>query len=496
MMEPEIELVLYLLIAFAIASGLFYGMAFVVQRVKLLWIEIESNRIDMLAKRAHVKIALDQNDLQTQVITLDTNGLPPVSRKMIDSGLTTQATMQAVLAYIESNRTHAPTPTHLTYAPHIKGGDAHLPNPAGLLEAPMFKVADFFQLYQSDQLPKDKLLIGYDLENEQPIEAGWGSLYSALIGGYSGSGKSTLIRGILAQSALQGGRFVVLDPHYSSGDESLGASLLPLRSRMPFDVAHDDQTMLQALGYVADVGRNRLAGRDMDRTPLVLIVDETTALLQRGAIAPELTNTLAMIAQETRKVSIYALCIGQNFSSEIMPTTARNSFVSMISCRARRDVARTQSGNAEFGRIAQELTTGQAVWMAPSGEVKRLAIPNCTQRHLESVGAVISAQKGPNGVWSATSVKSLSKPFPNPFQTPQDEGDPEQDWNDFGKGLETNPGVILDAKAQRAISMFASGKSLAAIVKEIWGVHTGRAYQEAHEELQAILRSQIGGGAR
>ena len=58
-MEPEIELFLYVLIAFGIGCGLFYGGAFVVQRVKLLWIEIESNRIDMLAKRAQVKIALD-----------------------------------------------------------------------------------------------------------------------------------------------------------------------------------------------------------------------------------------------------------------------------------------------------------------------------------------------------------------------------------------------------------------------------------------------------
>lgn len=492
-MEPEIELFLYLLIAFAIACGLFYGGAFVVQRVKLLWIEIESNRIDMLAKRAQVKMALDESDLKTQVIQLDTNGLPPISRKMIDSGLTTEAALQIARAYIESNRTYAPTPTHLTYAPHIKQDKRFdvVEEEPGLLEAPIFKVADFFQLYQSDQLPKNKLLMGYDLENEQPIEADWNSLYSALIGGYSGSGKSTLIRGILAQSALQGGRFVVLDPHYSSGEESLGASLAPLRSRMPFDVAHDDQSMLQALGYVADVGRNRLEGKDMDRTPLVLIVDETTALLSRGAIAQELTNTLAMIAQETRKVAIYALCIGQNFSSEIMPTTARNSFVSMISCRARRDVARTQSGNAMFGRMAEELTKGQAVWMAPTGEVRRLAIPNCTQRHLENVGAVISAQKGANGVWAATGVNPTSKQLQSNFKAPNQVDDFEDDLKLAGSSNEV---VILDAKAQRALAMFASGKAFADIVTEVWGVSPrGGAYQKASQEFQDILRSQLGG---
>jgi len=119
-MEPEIELLLMLVAACAIAATLFYGGAFLIQRVKLLWIEIESNRIDMLAKRASVKMALDESDLKTQVVRLDENGLPPVSRKMIDSGLTTDAALQIAMAYIDAQRTHAPTPTHLTYAPHIK----------------------------------------------------------------------------------------------------------------------------------------------------------------------------------------------------------------------------------------------------------------------------------------------------------------------------------------------------------------------------------------
>ena len=117
-MEPELELVLMTLAAFALACGLFYGIAFVIQRIRLLWLEIESHRIDVLAKRASVKIALDENDLKTQVIRPDENGLLPSSRAMIDNGLLAQANIQAILAYIDAPRTHAPFPHSLTYGPH------------------------------------------------------------------------------------------------------------------------------------------------------------------------------------------------------------------------------------------------------------------------------------------------------------------------------------------------------------------------------------------
>lgn len=59
------------------------------------------------------------------------------------------------------------------------------------------------------------------------IQASWKALYSTLLGGLPGSGKSTLARLILAQSALQRSRFIVIDPHLGAGEDSLGESLAP-----------------------------------------------------------------------------------------------------------------------------------------------------------------------------------------------------------------------------------------------------------------------------
>ena len=497
----ELQLILWLFLvvgsAGAIAAFLFYGGAFLVQRVRLLWIEIESNRIDMLAKRANLKIALDQNDLSTQVISLDANGLPPISRKMIDSGLTTEAAFQIAIAYIDAQRTHAPVPHTLsrTYAPHIKNDKFALVEDApAQLEQHALVAQNFFELYQSDQLPKDKFLIGFDLEDEQPVIAGWNHLYSALIGGQSGSGKSTLIRNVLAQSALQGGRFAILDPHFASGDESLGASLMPLRKQMLFDVASNDNEMVQAIKYIADVGKRRLSGKDADRTPLVLIVDETTALLNRGNIAPELIGLLEMIAQETRKVGVYAMCIGQQFSAETMKTTARNSFVSMLSCRARRDVARIQSGNIQFAKLAEQLTVGQAVWMAPTGEVRRIAVPNTTQRHLEAIGQVISGEYTDITQRSAsTPVEPLQRSLLKPLPAASWADDFEDEGSEEGSGDRSGNAQSLTIRDQRALQMFREGCSPTDIVKTLWEVAGGTSYQKAAKEFNDLLRAQIGG---
>lgn len=364
----------------------------------------------------------------------------------------------------------------------------------------------FWQLYQSGALPERGFLMGYSLDEDGgAITADWRKLYSALIGGQSGSGKSTLIRGILAQSALQGGRFVVVDPHFGSGDESLGASLMALRPLMLCDVAADERQIVDALGYVNTIGQRRLTGQDMDRSPIVLIVDETTALLQRSSTSGLLTGVLGQIAQETRKVGLYALCIGQNFHSDVMPTTVRDCFVSFISCRARKRVAATMADDNEFGKTAAGLSTGQCVWMTPAGDVHRLAFPNCTAADLELVAdhifdgentavaekpalQVVEASSTASSVASSTASSDtladtyLERHFPN-----------ARTGNGTGKksASELATELATEDQAQRAITMFLDGSTLNEIIGEVWGATSGDKKIKAGVELQSILRTYM-----
>ncbi len=357
-------------------------------------------------------------------------------------------------------------------------------------QAPMLPDSkkDFWSLYQAGLLPDKGFLLGHSLEDGTEVKATWKDLYSALIGGQSGSGKSTLIRCILAQSALQGGRFVVIDKHYGSGEESLAESLEPLRHLMLSAPAYTDQQMIASLKNVADIATRRLEGKDKDRTPLILVVDESTALLQRSEVAEQLKITLGLISQESRKVSVYALCIGQIFNAEVLPSIVRNCFVSFISCRTRKDNARVMSGSTSFAQVAEQLTIGQCVWMSPSGEVVKIAVPNTTLQHIDLVAQKTRQNGGIDGepvLVSHTGKSSGNQPLLEDFGNQRET---------TGKSTGNQPETKNDARTQRIISLFCNGVSIADIVHDLAGGEaTGRAYQSLNAEVQQVLRDYMGG---
>ncbi len=429
------------------------------------------------------EVALAKAQLDLALVQPDANGLLPVARQLLASGAVTNQVLMLAAQHVANHAPVQPVPQTITYSPHIAyKNDVNATSQAAAVLPANVQPNDFWSLYSGGKLPSSGFLMGYNLEDGQPVLADWKQLYSALIGGQSGSGKSTLIRNVLAQSALQGGRFVVLDPHFGAGEESLGASLMPLRSLMPFDVAANEKTMMDALRFVFDVGQRRLSGQDRDETPLVLVVDETTALLQRSNVAGELLRVLGQIAQETRKRSVYAMCIGQQFHSEFFDTTVRNSFVSQLSTRARRDVARTQTGNNLFAKEVETLTIGQAVWMQPDGAVVKIAVPNTTAQHIWQVGQML--QNGPKTQAAGLlEVEPLTKPLIEPLTTPLTTGsEGKREWC-----------AGLSAKQQNAIQMYLNGVSKSQIVAELWGAKGGPPFQAASAEFDEALRQALAG---
>lgn len=416
--------------------ALFVGAVFALRYAFLSWVDVQH---------------------ATQFVAPDENGLLPVARQALLTG-------PGAMRSLDIHHTKATAvPTH--YSPRHTNTDVE-PETIEQIAA-TFQPESFWQLWQAGKLPSNGFLMGYSLEDGEQITATWQDLYSALVGGQSGSGKSTLIRSILAQSAVQGGRFVVLDKHFGAGGESLGASLQPLRPLMLCDVAASEPQMIDAIAYVRDIGHRRLSGQDSDKTPVVLVVDETTAMLQRSTTAQALTDALGEISQETRKVGVYAFCIGQNFNGRIMDTTVRDSFVSFLSCRAKPAVARVMSGNNEFGKMANSLTIGQAVWMTPGGEVHKLAVPNCTTEDLSMLASHLGAKTHTETQSTAiTPVGATSE-------------------------VATIPAInatSLDAKAQRILGMIASGKSTSEIVMELHGVKGGRKFSEGAAEVNKVMQ--------
>jgi hypothetical protein len=231
--------------------------------------------------------------------------------------------------------------------------------------------------------------------------------------------------------------------------------------------------------------------------------------LSRGAVADSLLDTLGLISQECRKVGVFCLAIGQNFSGAIFPTGVRNCFVSMLSCRTRRDVARVMSGSTEFAKLAEGVSIGQVVWQTPAGELHRVAVPNTTERHLTLVAKQLEA----NGPFVVASTPTTYEPgyqqatarLPLGLQVPAEVAENGDDGSllvatedDSGSQAEATPEAkaitITDAKVAHAKRLLDQHVSFPEIIQQVWGVTSsqGRKYQAARTELESIIYSLWG----
>ena len=452
---------------------------------------VEEKKVSLQGQLASVQSQLA--DVQRKItierlVPADANGLFPLTVDALNNHLTQAANLQIAYRFQESKDNVLQS---LTYSPRSSNTNM------GADVLPVALSSDnptFWQLVEQNKLPKDKMLLGFDENNEQ-VTATWNALRSTLIGGKSGTGKSTALRLMLAQAALQDSSFVVIDPHYMSGEESLGHSLQPLKHLMLADVAYDDKTIAQALGYVQGIGESRLAGRDTDRKPIVLVVDEVTALLSRSNIADELNKTLQFIATETRKVNVFCFCAGQNFNASIMPSETRNNFVSMFGFQMRRDTARAMSGSTDFAQQVESLAIGQMVWFSPSGVCTPVAVPNVTESDLQRVadrrfGKTLDI--GVNADFPQTSHR-----LPEGWKVVESDADldggksTESDFDDSGSLPEAMPEVCNSLENARIVQLFLAENSITTIVREIYGLTGGREFSKKSEYVQSVIRGKL-----
>jgi len=469
------------ILACLITGALLLGLASVIRwkmeapERAMQWLEVDSKKVAIESQQ--VGVQAQQASVRRQLVTenvllADSNGLYPITVQAAQLPEVTMANLKIAHRLQQSKDNVLQS---LTYGPKYSNTQTN-----NGIEPTLSTVGDapgFWQLVESGKLPENKMLLGYGQEQEQ-VTADWNDLRSTLIGGKSGTGKSTALRLMLAQAALQGSKFVVIDPHYHSGDESLGHSLQPLQSLMLADVAHDDATISQALGYVMGIGQARLSGNDLERFPVVLVVDEVTALLSRSNVADDLNRALQFIATETRKVNVYTFCAGQNFNASIMPSETRNNFVSMFGFQMRRDTARAMSGNTEFAQQVESLSIGNMVWFAPSGELVPVAVPNVTENDLERV-----AQRFLPNTGGRVACHKLAGSLPVIENTSEIDAN-SVSWQANGK----QPATLEDA---RIMQLFKQGMSLREIVIEVYGVENGRNYNAKIEHVTDTIRRNV-----
>lgn len=363
------------------------------------------------------------------------------------------------------------------------------------------KAPDFFSLWQNGQLPKDRILLGYNIIDNTPIEITFGDIKSSLFGGQTDSGKSTLVRLILIQAIMQGAKIAIIDPHAAAGEESLADSFYPLNHRMYLPIARTPEEQLKTISLVRTELEKRLSGASKDRTPIVLVTDETGALLGNPNTSKPLEELLLKISTESRKVFIYALCIGQNFNSQTIPTVVRNSFVSIFSTYSKASVARILSESAEFGKLAERLKVGECVW-SKRGTMMILRIPNTTSIHVGMVAQTIRFAEDQDYVDAEFVPAKRDKDYGNLIvRNPLHESIPKPLHHDFidypessGNVVDSSGNIYDDVvefdeqKMRQIIRMLQMEKSTTEIICTVFNVDKkGNAFQLASREYRKYL---------
>lgn len=474
-MEPELFIVVAVIIA-----GCLSAFLFLVGARAITW--AQEWQLGVSEKRAEVARKWADNEMYLP----NERGALPVPVELLKNPAVAQHLLALASQIVEAQSIPANVPHTLTYSPHFsnksEGGPA-LVEPEQI--ADNWMTPSFHQLIGTDAFQPGRFLLGYNTEDHAPVYGTWKDIYSCAVGGQPGTGKSTATRSLLAQSAMGGCKFVVVDPHYGAGEDSLGESLQPLRRAMLCDVASNDQSTIEAVRYIDSIGKARMHG-DKDRSPIMLVVDEATSLFSRSSIGGELTTLLEAIAQEYRKVGVFALCLGQIWTASRTggDSGLRDSFASALVCKMKRSQARMLV-STEVAKEVEVLGIGQAILWKTSGEYARLNIPNCTQADIEVVAKRVFPGEN-RASTSITPVSPLQKPLHDPLHDPLH-------TEDLGAGMGSGAMTWMTAREQQALNMFRDGSTPTEIVRELWGVNGGKAYTEAAKEFNELLRSQLGG---
>jgi hypothetical protein len=370
--------------------------------------------------------------------------------------------------------------TSLHYSPHysnrvdqqgaLPGDTAHDAQPAS--------VPSFADLITANRVGKgNPLILGFD-QAAAPVVGSWLDLYSVGIGGATGSGKSWTAAYLLAQSMMHGARALVIDPH--AGDsESLATRLEPLQAGMLSEPASDPRAILQTVKLLQSELEKRKTAR-AERTPLILVADEFTALM-RGELQEPLALLIESIAQEGRKLGIYGMCLGQNWKvSRAGGGELRDSLASAFVHRIRPNQARYLTGLYADDLPADllELPPGCAYWLSTGGELRRMTIPQCNANDLAAIGRRLTDDQ-PTMPRVDSHRSATDQPPISHKETVDYPASPRQ--------------IARTPEEARVIALFLDGYDAAAIVKEMHGITSkaGKPYMQKLAEVQAVVRGAL-----
>jgi hypothetical protein len=358
----------------------------------------------------------------------------------------------------------------ITWPPAVSGPVVDATPPA--IEAPL-AAPTFAQLLDQGIIGHGRpLILGYP--GKEPITGTWRDLFSFAIGGMQGSGKTTTERSIAGQAALNGARFLVCDPHAEIADESLAKTLEPLNALYLAPPASEPRAILRTLQRAEREMRARLANAPRNY-PLIVCIDEYTALMRADdETSAAIARCVEAIAQEGRKVLVYAMIAGQIWTADRTGGSAvRDALTAVVAHRMKRNQARSLL-LPEEARECERLPTGHALLLRANGtDVQRVAMPLTTHADLVRVAAMLTATT------IATNAAMRQTATAPATDTAMDDLPPLR--------------MAPDARSERVRELLSARTPITRIIEDVWGHRNGDGYRKASQELSEIMARLVGG---
>lgn len=351
------------------------------------------------------------------------NGVLPVSHGHVMDGSTLAISAAGVAGYHATEHARASNPPmmpahvggHFHYSPRQllgRSSTTPAPTPAAPPEtAPAFLPAPAFSAIMGQGFTRSgAILVGLTPQHD-PVYTDPRGLLSTAVVGTSGSGKTRSAALLLGQAAaLCGARLAIADPHQGS-PESLTALLDPLSRaywRDPVSTHQDARRLIADV--LAEIERRK---QGAPAFPLLVAVDEFTALMRSDGDNGPLTVGLETVVNEGRKYQVTAVLSGQSWvAARSGGTPLRDGLASAVLHRVKPATARAVW--PDVGRATATLGRGQALFArAGDTEPQALAVPLFTHEDARALARLLPPPREAYPTGGRSDSASWSQPPPS-----------------------------------------------------------------------------------
>lgn len=309
--------------------------------------------------------------------------------------------------------------------------------------------------------------------------------------GATGGGKSNLLRLVLAQLQAIGASVILADPHFTPLDPENGDDWRPIADRLIHAPALTAAAIDQELSFMTDELARRLEKRNKGQPfgpPIFFAFDELPVICDLVKDAP---GRMAKLLREGRKVHLLTVGASQSMLVKEVggSTTARDQYRTAFYVGGDKKSAAAMLDMPE--RMIDDGLLGKGIVLLRSASTQPARLVRVPLVSNESLYQLLGNTRiAP----TLPLPMGFRLPAPAPILAGALEGALE---GATVHAPSSAPGsaALPTAEAARALALIQAGKTMSEVIKELFGVTSGRAYQEKTVWLMDVIRAALPKGA-